>query len=69
VFENWGLRGIFGVRRDGVTGEWRKLHKEELNDQYCSTKYCAGDKMEKIEMDGECGTNVGEERRIQCFVW
>jgi hypothetical protein len=23
VFENWGLRGIFGVRRDGVTVEWR----------------------------------------------
>jgi hypothetical protein len=36
VFENRVLRGIFGSRRDGVTAEWRKLLKEELNDQYCS---------------------------------
>ena len=30
------LRRIFGPRRDKVTGEWRKLHNEELNDLYCS---------------------------------
>jgi len=30
------LRRIFGPRRDEVTGEWRKLHNEELNDLYCS---------------------------------
>ena len=30
------LRRIFGPKRDGVTGEWRKLHNEELNDMYCS---------------------------------
>jgi hypothetical protein len=36
VFENRILRGIFGPRRDGVTEEGRKLHKEELNDLYCS---------------------------------
>jgi hypothetical protein len=36
VFENWVLRRIFGPKRDGVTGEWRKLHNEELNDRYCS---------------------------------
>jgi hypothetical protein len=34
VFENWLLRGIFWVERDGVTGEWRKLHNEELNVLY-----------------------------------
>ena len=27
---------MFGLRRDKVTGEWRKLHNEELNDLYCS---------------------------------
>jgi hypothetical protein len=36
VFENWVLREIFGPKRDEVTGEWRKLHSEELNDLYCS---------------------------------
>ena len=30
------LRRIFGPKRNGVTGEWRKLHNEELNDLYCS---------------------------------
>ena len=34
VFENRVLRRIFGPRRDVVTGEWRKLHNEELNDLY-----------------------------------
>ena len=36
VFENRVLRRIFGPRRDEVTGEWRKVHNEELNDLYCS---------------------------------
>ena len=36
VFENRVLRRVFGAKRDGVTGEWRKLHNEELNDPYCS---------------------------------
>ena len=35
-FENRVLRRIFGSKRDEVTGEWRKLHNEELNDLYCS---------------------------------
>ena len=30
VFENRLLRGIFGPKREEVTGEWRKLHNEEL---------------------------------------
>ena len=32
VFENRVLRGIFGPKRNEVTGEWGKLHNEELND-------------------------------------
>jgi len=33
-FENRVLRRIFGPKRNEVTGEWRKLHNEELNDLY-----------------------------------
>jgi len=36
VFESWVLRRIFEPKRDEVTGGWRKLHNEELNDLYCS---------------------------------
>ena len=36
VFENRMLRRIFGPKRDEVTGEWRRLHNEGLNDLYCS---------------------------------
>jgi hypothetical protein len=36
VFENRMLRMIFGPKRDEVTGEWRKLHKEKLHDLYSS---------------------------------
>jgi hypothetical protein len=36
VLENRVLRRIFGPRRDDITGVWRKLHNEELNDLYCS---------------------------------
>jgi len=36
VYENRVLRGIFGPKRDEVTGDWRKLHNEEFNDLYCS---------------------------------
>jgi len=36
AFENRVLRRIFGPRRDEVTGEWRRLHNEELNDMYPS---------------------------------
>ena len=34
VFENRVLRKIFGAKRDEVTGEWKRLHNEELNDPY-----------------------------------
>jgi len=34
VFENRVLRRIFGRETDDVTGEWRKLHNEELTDLY-----------------------------------
>jgi hypothetical protein len=36
MFENRALRMIFGLKRDEVTGEWRKLHNKELHDLYSS---------------------------------
>jgi hypothetical protein len=36
VFENRVLRRIFVPKRDVITGEWRRLHNEELNDPYVS---------------------------------
>jgi hypothetical protein len=39
VFENRVLRRIFRPKRDEVTGEWRKLHHEELYDLYCSPNF------------------------------
>jgi len=47
VFENMVLRRIFGPRKDEVTGEWRRLHNEELHDFLLLTQYRAGDKIEK----------------------
>jgi hypothetical protein len=38
MFGNTVLRRIFGPKRDEMTGEWRKLHNEELSDLYCSPK-------------------------------
>jgi len=42
MFENRVLRGIFGPKRDAVTGEWRKLQNEELNDLYSSLNIILG---------------------------
>jgi hypothetical protein len=39
VFENRVSRGVYGAKRDEVTGEWRKLHNEEINDIYCSPTF------------------------------
>ena len=56
VFEKMVLRRIFGPRRDEVTGEWRRLNNEELNDMYVLlAQFCAVDKIEKNEMGWACG--------------
>jgi hypothetical protein len=65
VFENRVLRGILWCKRDEVTGEWRKLYNEELNDLYSSPN--SGDNIEKNGMDRLCSAYGGEERLIQGF--
>ena len=55
VFENMVLRRIFGTRRDEVTGEWRRLHNEDLNDLYSSPNIARVIKIEKNEMGWACG--------------
>jgi hypothetical protein len=67
LFVNRLLRRKFGAKRDGLTGERRKLYNEELNGLYPLTQYCAGDKIEMNEMGGACSAFRGEERRIQGF--
>jgi len=57
VFENMMLRRIFGPRSDEVTGEWRRLHNEELNDLYSSPNIVRVIKIEKNEMGWACSAN------------
>jgi len=64
-FQNRVLRRICGPKRVEVTGEWRKLHNEELNVLYSCT--ISGDKIEKNEMGGACRAYGGGERRVQGF--
>jgi hypothetical protein len=52
VFENRVLRGMFGLKRDEVTGEWRKLYNEELNDTYCSPNIVRVIKSKKLDGQG-----------------
>ena len=57
VFENRVLRETFWSKRDEVTGDWRKLHNEELSDLYCLPHITnSGDQMKKSKMGEACST-------------
>jgi len=60
VFENRMLR-ILGHKREEVTGEWRKLHNEELNDLYSSPNTVRLKKIEKNEMGGASSAYRGDK--------
>jgi hypothetical protein len=64
VFENRVLKGIFGPKRDEVTGEWRKLRNEKLHDLYLFPKCKWNNEIEEDEMGGACSTNRGEEECV-----
>jgi hypothetical protein len=51
VLEMRVLCRIFGPKRDEVTGDWRKLHKEELRNLNLSNKYNLNDKVKRNKMD------------------
>jgi len=63
VFENMMLRKIFGPRRDEVTGEWRRLHNEELNDLYTSPNIVWVIKCRRMRWAGHVA-RMGEERLL-----
>jgi hypothetical protein len=63
VFENRVLRRIFGPKRDEVTGEWRKLHKEELNDLYSLPNIVRVVKSGRMRCAGHVA-RTGEDRSV-----
>jgi len=63
VFENGVLRRIFEPKRDEVTGEWRKLHNEELNDLYCLPNIVLVIKLRRMRWAGHVA-RMGERRGV-----
>jgi hypothetical protein len=63
VFENRVLRRIFGPKRDEVTGEWRKLHSEELHNLYLSPDIIRQVKSRRMRWAGHVA-RMGEERKV-----
>jgi hypothetical protein len=63
VFENKVLRRIFGPKRDEVTGEWRKLHNEELNDLYSLLNIVWVVKSRRMRWAGHAA-RMGEDRGV-----
>jgi PAS domain-containing protein len=63
VFENRVLRRIFGPKREEVTGEWRIVHNEELNELYCSTNIIRVIESRRMRWAGHVA-HMGEERDV-----
>jgi hypothetical protein len=61
VFEHRVLKRIFGPKRDEVTGEWRKLHDEELHDLYSSPSIIRIIKPRRMRWEGHVAP-IGENR-------
>jgi hypothetical protein len=63
VFENRVLRRIFGPKRDEVTGEWMKLHNEELHNLYSSPDIIRQVKSRRMRWAGHVA-RTGEEKKM-----
>jgi hypothetical protein len=66
VFENRVLRRIFRLKGDEVTGEWRKLHNEELHILYSFPNIIRQRKSRRIRWAGHVA-RMGEERDVSSF--
>ena len=67
VFENRVLRRVFGPKRDEVTGEWRKLHNEELSDLYSLPNIVWVVKSRRMRWAGHV-VRIGERRVVHRFL-
>jgi hypothetical protein len=67
VFENRVLRRTFGPKRNEVTGEWRKLHNEELHNLYSSPDIIRQVKVKANKVGGACVTHGRGEKSVQGF--
>jgi hypothetical protein len=63
VFQNRVLRRMFGPKRDEVTGEWRKLHNEELHNLYSSPDVIRQVKSRRMRWAGHVA-RMGEKRKV-----
>jgi hypothetical protein len=63
VFENRVLRKVFGPKRNEMTGEWRKLHSEELNDLYSLPNSVRVVKSRRMRWAGHVA-RMGEDRGV-----
>jgi hypothetical protein len=68
VFENRVLRRVFGPKRDEVTGEWRKLHNEELSDLYCTPNIVRVIKSRRMKRAGHVA-RMGKREACTGFWW
>jgi hypothetical protein len=64
LFDNRVLRRIFGPKRDEVTGEWRKLHNEELRDLYSAPSIIRIIKSRRMRWTGHVARMVRRGTRI-----
>jgi hypothetical protein len=68
VFQNTVLRRIFGPKRNEVTGEWRKLHSEELHNLYSSPDIIRQVKSRRMIFSGHVACMVKERKLYKVLV-
>jgi hypothetical protein len=68
LFESRAVRRIFGPKRDEVTGEWRTLHNEELNDLYCSPNIVPLIKSKRMRWERQAAS-MGKSRGVYRVWW